>query len=219
MIVRCFVANVVVGEAIPSSVANVVTNTSSTTTDPEVQFLGATNSSLSSFSTRPPSIRTTSSGSSITAQVRDAKQKATLQDWSSKRDVLPQSKFGLDPRGKNLEPRPAELYIVEQGVAPAKLPSRLRRLKLNPLQQVTSWSDWAKEQARGFTAWTDRKNPQNIVEDKDRKAWLAMIIGNGQPTQLTLEEEGATLQHLLLEVPNDGKSKIGLIPLEGNFGN
>jgi hypothetical protein len=48
------------------------------------------------------------------------------------------------------------------------------------------------------------------VEDKDRKAWLAVIIGNGQPTQLTLEE-GAILQHLLLEVPNDGKSNIGLM--------
>jgi hypothetical protein len=30
-------------------------------------------------------------------------------------------------------------------------------------------------------------------------------------TQLTLEKEGATLQHLLLEVPNDRKSKIGLM--------
>ena len=57
----------------------------------------------------------------------------------------------------------------------------------------------------------DRKSLQNIVEDKDRKAWLVVIVGNGQPTQLTLEEEGAILQHLLLEVPNDGKSKIGLI--------
>jgi hypothetical protein len=127
-------------------------STSSTTTDPEVQFLSAMNSSLSSFSTQPPSICTTSSRSSITAQVRDAKQKATLQDRSSTRDVLPQSKFGLDPQGKNLEPRPAELYIVKQGVAPAKLLSRLRKLKLNPLQQVTSWSDWAKEQVRRFTA-------------------------------------------------------------------
>jgi hypothetical protein len=38
-----------------------------------------------------------------------------------------------------------------------------------------------------------------------------VIIGNSQPTQLILEEEGATLQHLLLEVPNDRKSKIGLM--------
>jgi hypothetical protein len=120
-------------------------STSSTTTDPDVQFLGPTTSSLSSFSTRPPLIRTASSGSSITTQVRDAKRKATLQDRASSKDVLPQSKFGLDPRGKNLEPRSAELYIVEQGVAPAKLLGGLWRLKLNPLQQVTSWSDWIKE--------------------------------------------------------------------------
>jgi hypothetical protein len=79
-------------------------STLSTTTDPDVQFLGATTSSLSSFSTRPPSIHTASSRSLITAQVRDAKQKATLQDRASKKDVLPQSKFGLDPQGKNLEP-------------------------------------------------------------------------------------------------------------------
>ena len=57
----------------------------------------------------------------------------------------------------------------------------------------------------------DCKSLQNIVEDKDRKAWLVVIVGNGQPTQLTLEEEGAILQHLLLEVPNNGKSKIGLM--------
>jgi hypothetical protein len=98
-------------------------STSSTTTDPDVQFLSATSYS-------PPSIST---GSSITAQVRDAKQKATLQDQASSKDVLPQSKFGLDPRGKTLELRSAELYIVKQGVVPIKLPGGLRRLKLNPL--------------------------------------------------------------------------------------
>jgi hypothetical protein len=145
-------------------------STSSTTTDPDVQFLSATSSSLSSFSTRPPSICVVSSGSSITADVRLHKQKATLQDRASSKDILPQSGFGLDPQGKNLEPRPAELYIVEQGVQPVKLPSGQRRLKLSLLQQVTSWSNWAKEQARGFIRWTDRKNLQNIVEDKERKA-------------------------------------------------
>jgi hypothetical protein len=55
-------------------------STSSTMTDPDLQFLGATTSSLSFFSTRLPSICTALSGSSIIAQVRDAKQKATLQD-------------------------------------------------------------------------------------------------------------------------------------------
>jgi hypothetical protein len=108
-------------------------STSSTITDPNIQFLSATSYPLPSISTRLLSIYTASTRSSITAQIRNAKQKATLQDRSSRKDVLPQSKFGLDPQGKNIEPRSAELYIVEQGVAPAKLPSRLKRLKLNLL--------------------------------------------------------------------------------------
>jgi hypothetical protein len=64
-------------------------STLSTTTNPDVQFLGATTSPLLSFSTQPLLICTASSRSSITAQVRDAKQKTTLQDWASKKDVLP----------------------------------------------------------------------------------------------------------------------------------
>jgi hypothetical protein len=42
-----------------------------------------------------------------------------------------------------------------------------------------------------------------------------VIVGSSAPTQLTLPEEGVILQHLLNEVPNDGKSKIGLmIPIQ-----
>jgi hypothetical protein len=38
-----------------------------------------------------------------------------------------------------------------------------------------------------------------------------VIVGISAPTQLTLLEEGPILQHLLNEVPDNGKSKIGLM--------
>ena len=176
----------------------------------DVQFIGSA-SSVSSFpSIQAPSTRAPSSGSSITSEVRSAKAKAAIQNRASNKDVLPQSSYGVDPRGKRIERRTADLFIIEQGAAPCRLPGGQKQLKLQPQQPIPDWSEWVRGEAREFQAWKDRKNPQYIVEDERRKAWVAMVVGNA-PIELALVQENAVLQFLLSDIPDDGKAKIGLM--------
>src|SRR5579859_2224737 len=102
---------------------------SSTSSDPDIEIISSS-SSISSFpSIRVPSTRVPSLGSSIINEVRSAKAKATIQDRANNKDVLPQSNWGVDPRGKHQERRIAELFIIEQGGIPCCLPSGYKQLK------------------------------------------------------------------------------------------
>jgi len=118
----------------------------------EVQFIGAiptspsstctpsipswtSNSTLSiqvSTSKKPPS----SSSSSLTDEVRAQKAIAIKHDQAKSKDILPTSAFGLDPRGKAQQQQTAELFTVEKGAAPFRVPGALKRLKLLPYQLV-----------------------------------------------------------------------------------
>jgi hypothetical protein len=49
--------------------------------------------------------------------------------------------FGLDPRGKARQQQTAELFTVEKGIAPIKVPGALKQLKLLPYQTIDDWSE------------------------------------------------------------------------------
>ena len=184
----------------------------STSSDSNVEIISSSTSLPSFPSIQVPSTRLPSSGASIINEVRNAKAKATIQDRANSKDVLSQSNWGVDPRGKHQERRIAELFIIEQGGASCRLPNGYRQLRLSPSQPISDWSDWVKEEARQFRAWQDRGNPQCIVEDVRRKAWVALVVGNSSLVELVLEQEQATLRHFLTEISDkDGKSKIGLM--------
>jgi hypothetical protein len=101
-------------------------------------------------SVRISASRTASSTSSLTNEVRAQKAAITKQDRANSKDILPTSSFGLDPRGKAQQQRTAELFTVEKGMAPIKVPGALKRLKLLPHQTIDNWSAWVREQAHGF---------------------------------------------------------------------
>jgi hypothetical protein len=94
----------------------------------------STRSSASMPSVRISSSYTPSSTSSLTSEVRAQKLATTKQDRANNKDILPTSSFGLDPQGKAQQQRTAELFTVEKGIAPIKVPSTLKRLKLLPHQ-------------------------------------------------------------------------------------
>jgi hypothetical protein len=99
---------------------------------------------LSSRSTQAPTQSSrahTLSGSSISAEVCTAKAKANSLGYKAKKEGMLQSGFGVDPRGKGIQRRTVELFIVERGVSPVRLPGGAKQLKLNPLQQIDNWSE------------------------------------------------------------------------------
>lgn len=185
----------------------------------DVQYIGAAPSV--SVSTRPtapsstPSARVSasriSSTSSLTNEVRAQKAATTKQDRANSKDILPTSSFGLDPRGKAQQQRTAELFTVEKGMAPIRVPGAMKRLKLLPHQTIDDWSAWVREQAHGFKSWHTREDPENFVEDEDTLAFVAVVYSSGQgPAELEYDP-GTPLGNLLADIPDDGKTKIALI--------
>ena len=157
----------------------------------------------------------TISGSSISAEVRNAKAKANSLDYKARKEGTPQSGFGVDPRGKGIQRRTVELFLVERGASPVRLPGGAKQMRLDPSQQIDDWSEWVRKEAYEFTAWVDRKDPANIIEDHNRKAWLSAVTGNNTAEVSLKNGEDLTLGSLLLEIPEkDGKVKIGfMIPI------
>jgi hypothetical protein len=186
----------------------------------DVQIIGSipsTASHASSFPTRPSDQasksagRMPSSSSSITNEVRANKAATIKKDRANSKDVLPTSAYGVDPRGKSQQQRTAELFTVEKGAAPVRIPGALKRLKLLPHESIYDWSTWVREQAHGFNAWHAREDPDNLVEDQDRRAFVAVIYSaGGAPAELDYDP-GTALAVLLGDIPDDGKSKIGLV--------
>jgi hypothetical protein len=176
---------------------------------------------VESISTAPPqnctsattSIRTPTSRypstSSLTSEVRAQKAIPIKQDRTNSKDILPTSSFGLDPRGKALQQRTAEVFTVEKGMAPTKVPGALKRLKLFPHQIVNDWSAWVRERVHGFKQWDTRIDPDNFVEDESVPAFAGIVSPTG-PIEIECES-GFPLASLLAEVPEDGKTRIALI--------
>jgi hypothetical protein len=166
-------------------------------------------------STSIPSIRTSStypsSSSSLTSEVRAQKAVATKRDRANNKDILPTSSFGLDPRGKAQQQRTAEVFTVEKGMAPIKVPGALKRLKLLPYQIIDDWSAWVRDQVHGFKQWDTREDPENFVEDEDMLAYVGVVYSTSQgPAELEYES-GSPLGNLLADIPDDGRTKIALI--------
>jgi len=182
----------------------------------DVQFISAapsvsTRTTASSAPSARDSASRISSTSSLTNEVRAQKAATTKQDRANSKHILPTSSFGLDPRGKAQQQRTAELFTVEKGMAPLKVPGALKRLKLLPHQTINDWSAWAREQAHGFKSWDTREDPENFVEDEDTPAFVGVVYSVGQgPAELDYDP-GTPLGNLLADVPDDGKTKIALI--------
>jgi hypothetical protein len=102
--------------------------------------LPSTQTSASMPSVQVSSHYPPSSTSSLTSEVRAQKLATTKQDCANNKDILPTSSFGLDPQGKAQQQRTAELFTVEKGMTPIKVPGALKRLKLLPHQTIGDWS-------------------------------------------------------------------------------
>jgi hypothetical protein len=172
--------------------------------------------SLPSTRSSMPSIRislsyTPSSTSSLTSEVRAQKLATTKQDCANSKDILPTSSFSLDPRGKAQQQRTVELFTVEKGIAPIKVPGALKRLKLLPYQTIEDWSIWVRDQAHGFKTWHTREDPENFVEDEDIPAFVGVVYSTGQGLAELEYDPGTPLGNLFADIPDDGKTKIALI--------
>jgi hypothetical protein len=152
-----------------------------------------------------------SSTSSLTSEVRAQKLATTKQDRANNKDILPTSSFGLDPRGKAQQQRTAELFTVEKGVAPIKVPGALKRLKLLPHQIIEDWSEWVRDQAHGFKSWHTREDLENFVEDEDTPAFVGIVSSASQGLAELEYNPRTLLGNLLADIPDDGKTKIALI--------
>ena len=162
-------------------------------------------------SIRVSSSREQSSASSLTNEVRAQKMETTRKDRLSNKDILPTSSYGLDPRGKAIQQRTAELFTVERGMAPVRVPGALKRMKLLPSYVVEDWSTWVREQAHGFKSQDTREDPDNFVEDEGIPAFVGVVYSAGQgPAELEYSSS-TPLASLLADVPEDGKTKIALI--------
>jgi hypothetical protein len=171
--------------------------------------------SRTSTSASIPLIRTPStypsSTSSVTSEVRAQKAISTKRDRANNKDILPTSSFGLDPRGKAPQQRTAEVFTVEKGMAPIKVPGALKRLKLLPYQTIEDWSAWVRNQVHGFKQWDTREDPENFVEDEDVPAYVGIVSSTSQgPAELEYEP-GSPLGNLLADIPDDGRTRIALI--------
>jgi hypothetical protein len=189
---------------------------------PRAPSLPSTRSSASA-SASMPSVRVSSSyapssASSLTSEVRAQKLATTKQDRANSKDILPTSSYSLDPRGKAQQQRTAELFTVEKGMAPIKVPGALKRLKLSPYQTIEDWSAWARDQAHGFKSWHTREDPKNFVKDETTLAFVGVVYSTGQgPAELEYDP-GTPLGNLFADVPNNGKTKIALIvPVQNLF--
>jgi hypothetical protein len=160
----------------------------------DLQYISTTSRASSVPSSRPiiassiPSVRISashkSSTSSPTNEVRAQKAATTNQDRANNKDILPTSSFGLDPRGKAQQQRTGELFTLERGMAPIKVPGALKRLKLTPHQTIDDWSAWVREQAHGFKLWHTREDPENFVEDEYRPAFVGVVTSGQGPVEL-----------------------------------
>ena len=182
----------------------------------DVQYIGAipsisTRNTASSMPSARVSATRISSTSSLSNEVRAQKAATTKQGRANSKDILPTSSFGLDPRGKAPQQRTAELFTVEKGLAPIKVPGALKRLKLLPHQTIDNWSEWVRDQAHGFKPWTSHENPENFVEDEDRLAYVGIVYSSGGgPAELEYDP-GTPLGNLLADIPDDGRTKLALI--------
>jgi hypothetical protein len=188
--------------------------------DDDVQYIGVAPSvSVSTRTTAPsiPSARVSesrtgiSSTSSPTNEVRAQKAATTKQDHANSKDILPTSSFGLDPRGKAQQQRTAEIFTIQRGMSPIRVPGALKRLKLSPHQTIDDWSEWVRNQAHGFKMWDSREDPENFVEDEDTLPYVGVVYS---PDECPLELEygpGTLLGNLLADIPDDGKTNIALI--------
>ena len=59
--------------------------------------------------------------------------------------------------------------------------------------------------AQNFIAWKDRIDPEDMMEDYDRKAWLGTATGQSWPIQ---HEEGVTMHDIIRENDHDPKSQL-----------
>ena len=182
----------------------------------DVQYIGAAPSvSNRTTASSAPSARVSasriSSTSSLSNEVRARKAATTKQDHANSKDILPTSSFGLNPQGNAQQQRTAELFTIEKGMAPTKVPGGLKRLKLLPHQIIDDWSEWVRDQAHGFKSWHFREDPENFVEDENTPAYVGVVYSSDEgPTELGYDP-GAPLGDLLADIPDDGKTTIALI--------
>ena len=60
-------------------------------------------------------------------------------------------------------------------MAPIKVPSALKRLKLLPYQTIEDWLAWVWNQVHGFKQWDTREDPENFVEDENVPAYVGIV--------------------------------------------
>jgi hypothetical protein len=184
----------------------------------DVQYIGVAPSvSVSTRTTAPSATSARISASRIsstpplTNEVRAQEAATTKQDRANSKDILPTSSFCFDPRGKAEQQRTAEIFTVERGMAPIKIPGALKRLKLLPHQTIDDWSEWVRNQAHGFKMWNFREDPENFVEDEDRLAYVGVVYSSDEgPIELEYDP-GTLLGNLLADIPDDGTTNIPLI--------
>ena len=104
-------------------------------------------------------------------------------DRVNNKDILPTSSFGLDPRGKAPQ-RTAEVFTVERGMAPIKVPGALKRLKVLLNQVIEDWSAWVRNQVHRFKQWDTREDPENFVEDEEVPAYVGIVSTSQDPAEL-----------------------------------
>ena len=96
-------------------------------------------------------------------------------------------------------------------MAPIKVLGALKRLKLLPHQTIDDQLAWAREQAHGFKSWHTYEDPKNFVKDENTLAYVSVVYSLGQgPTKLEYDPR-ALLENLLVDIPNNRKTKITLI--------
>ena len=146
--------------------------------------------------------RAISSSSTAALEVKNGRAKATLEGCITAKEA--KSKYGVDP--KNVEKQVAEIWTVEQGLTLCRFPAPRHLIKLHPLQTVSNWSDWIREQVEEIPGWQDKS--VDLRDDYTRDAHLGMtpLIGKSTLTTITLDDY--KIQSLLREFPDQSKAGI-----------
>lgn len=136
-------------------------------------------------------------------EVQHYRQKAGVQEREKhKNKGKGVSAYGLQQPYESVK-RHSELYVVQAGQNAVRQPSSLELRTFNPREPVGSWARWIRRECQKFHGWKERKDEDLVIEDLERSAWVGFIVkGSPGPLRVTLpEEDGATVQVLLTEIP------------------
>ena len=168
---------------------------------------------------RPSSAITPTTLPSRASEVQHHRHKAGITDkGKEKAKTYGISGYGVNVKAmsnQNMVKRHAELYIAEAGQVAKRLPSSFELLSFNTREHVPDWASWIRERCVRFVGWTERKDPNLMVEDFTRRAWVGYLEkGSSGPIRVNIPDGDAMTVQLLFDEISEKLRLIFVLPIE-----